>query len=122
MKFIIGKAQRVLRSNCFILEVKWMHGDADAYTTDTHEYGRRTERLEEHVAFLDTISQFFKHGMGGCDTYVARAMSEDIELSEFLLDTIPNNMFCCEGDAHLEHYKVYWYDENGVRHPVEVVR
>lgn len=123
MKFNIGKPVAPKYTNAFVLETEWMHGDADAYTKEDTVFDSDTPclpELEEQIYMYGVIDAMFKHGMGGCDTYAQEAKRLGIVLPDEFLDTIPTDQFSCEGDASFEGYKLWWYDENGTKHPVTI--
>ncbi len=123
MNLVIGNPTAPKYTSCFVLVTEWMHGDADAYTKEELKFGNNifdTAGLLEEIELLERIKPMFKGGMGGDATYASEAKRTGVNLPEAFTDSIPCDQFSCEGDASLECYKVFWYDHNGVEHPVEV--
>jgi hypothetical protein len=105
--------------NCFIVEVEWMHGDADTYTTEVHKYTDEKE-LIQHLEFLNAIKDMFKWGMGGTDAYFKKMSEADQKKYIDFEGTIPGDVTNYEKDAAYENHKVFWYDELGGKYNVEV--
>ncbi|QCQ57770.1 hypothetical protein ACHELOUS_195 [Vibrio phage Achelous] len=123
MKFVIGNPVAPKYTNAFVLVTEWMHGDADAYTKESTVFDSNTpctKELEEEIYMLGILSAMFKHGMGGCDTYAQEANRLGIVLPDKFLDAIPYDHTCEEGDACYKGFKLWWYDNAGVQHPVAI--
>lgn len=120
MKFKIGSPVHCEYRKQYVLEIHWEHGDADANTSD--EYPMGLDELDATVTnFLVPAEGMFRRGMGGSDTYEAEFKRNGLTLADEFCDMIPTDMFSSAGDACLNGYEVVWYNENGVKHPVEIV-
>lgn len=99
----------------FVLEVQYMHGDADHYTNDEYHYIDHTLLLE-HANFLEVCKKKFSHGMGGNDGYW------DVPGYELYgEDYIPRDNECCNGHASVESFKAYWIDSKGNKYVVNFI-
>lgn len=123
MKFNIKEpVQKEGVPNTFIVELKWMHGDADAYTTTTSKVFKKGQdewALEELLLTLDEID-----GLETEDYYDHEGFRKWFNLHEYeftkeeeaiyapfnCLD-VEYDVSAGQGMASLQGYQVYYYDE-----------
>lgn len=114
-------------SNQFELVVKFMHGDADSYSTSNAFF--RTE--EELLKILDTL--MYMKNSGWSEVYnclsqislvkevLAKAKLDEDEVDHFLDDwviydvTSSGNAF-----AQVDNLEVFWYNSSGQKHHVQI--
>lgn len=117
--------------NTFVVELKWMHGDADAFTKTSSKPFKINESewaLEELLLALDTIGELETE-----DYYDHEAFSKWFNLHEYEFtkeDEALYAPFNCldveydvakgQGMASLRGYQVYYYDEYLTKCLVEV--
>jgi hypothetical protein len=98
----------------FVIEVKFMHGDADAYTTENHV-------CKDEQAFKDTVSKLDKDrptppAEGGDDDAYSAWGLDVFGYDDFLpWDTTGYDCY-----ATYRSYKPFYYDENGEKFEVKV--
>lgn len=97
-------------ASTFEVNVTFMHGDADAYTYERFFYTKKEEVLD----FVNKLNALQ-------DNYHSfRPDNEDKEAFEVIEDW-PYDLFSDgECKACLRTIRVYWYDENHVKHDVNV--
>lgn len=119
----------ITHRSTFELEVVAMHGDADAYTTES-QVGFTKEQLIETLKILEV---FFKLDHDdSCDSEEVLKAINALEVDPSLLeDQEPHDVYTdlvgydvayrSGGLAKPDVIKVYWYDENGIKHNTEIV-
>lgn len=132
MKFNIKEpVQKEGVPNTFIVELKWMHGDADAYTTTTSKVFKKGQdewALEELLLTLDEILElvtedYYEH-VGYSKWFELYnydfTEEEEARYAPFKCLEVEYDVSAGQGFASLQNYKVYYYDESLNKCLVEV--
>jgi hypothetical protein len=111
-KFFIGSKVKQPK-NVYLLDIKLMHGDADAYTHLELEFIEKEKH--ELIAILDILSQ-----LGGHQNY--RKYHNVQGFDELLyydwdLDSTCDGMYLASYDG----YKLYYFNEDGEKFNVKVI-
>lgn len=108
--------------DAYMVEVSIMHGDADHYDTlklgpyqDDKEID--VDLLHEIVNVLEAMGKAFPSGRGGTPEYSYRKVDG---FEELLADEWPHDITCWGSEASFAGYKVYYYDESGIKYNVKV--
>lgn len=113
MELKIGNPVRVSNpTKTFELEFKVVHGDADGYSSEKLNF-RETEK-DELVRVLEIFN-----AMSGRDSDDYRNIPG---FKEYVWDNYPTDYTCLDYPAALKYYQVFYYDENGIKHFVEIVK
>lgn len=100
--------------NCYVVEVEYMHGDADHYQTEEDTFGvNKRQDLIDYLNFLERCLAEYPYGRGGSDDY-DHIPGYDEMVSSWPCDD-------CGIQASLEGYEVFFYDSTGTKHDCEVV-
>ena len=93
----------------YTVHVRWMHGDADAYTETEH----KVKDPEKHMRYIKDNPQPSSPAEGG-DKEVYKKWVVEATDSYCETDTIYN----CP--AAIDSIKFYYYDESGAKHRAEL--
>lgn len=115
--------------NQFQIEVLFMHGDADAFTTKMYKVGLVAHSATPCLKFFELALAKFQHGMGGDDNYrdvpgyYALGESNEVDEDGFHLYEsqwdIPTSSEYCDGDAQVREIKLFYYNSEGTKFEVE---
>lgn len=145
MELKIGKLiKESKQAPCYAVEVKMMHGDAAHYTTQQVTIPEeKIERVKEVIGVLDEMLNLPWNGarekyseMPGFlawfgDEFLGDEEDEnwDPAVTDEVWEEIGNYSFEWERDvrylhtnARLDRYKVFYYDANGLKYDVEVIK
>ena len=119
--------------NTFVVEIKWMHGDADGYTTTVSKpfkKGADEWALEEFVLAMEDLWGKYQHEHENNEHYRKWFNREDYDFGskEAELRYLPFVSLDVERDltygdfsnAKFNGYTVYYFDENMLKYEVEV--
>lgn len=146
MEIKIGKKIRSSFRDIYEIESTWMWNDADGWNYDRTYY--KIENVKENKSFQSTIkflkyANKYKNGCASdlekwkynCAEYLINELPELLELEEGdnegdYLDWAQETIYDlgwindgCSGIPYSPHgYKVYWYDKNGDKHDVKVMK
>lgn len=112
MEIIIKKPVPTLKST-YVLIIKYMHGDGDAYTENEFEF----KDVKELVKITEVILEAQKtlNPEKYFDVLKKRNLDED-EWCEYFTDDAT-----CQGyNAFIQHVYVIYFDENGIKHETEI--
>ena len=117
MKAIIKEL--VSPTTTFQMEIEFMHGDGDSYTTRVVDFGPDIVPNWKLIEFLKRCKAAYPHGMGGNDGYW------DVEgYKEFGGHEdepfFPGSSPYCDGHANLQSFEIFWYNEFGSKYAVEI--
>lgn len=116
MQFKIGKPVVIKNpKSVYVLEFEVMHGDADGYSTEVWEYSE--SRKNDFIETLKVFKEIEKVKNG----YEEEHYPEIEGYNEYVSENWPSDHTCSDYPAALQEYKIYYYDENGVKHHVELV-
>ena len=120
--------EQVNPTNLFQVEVLFMHGDGDAYTTKTYDVGLVGTAAKAMLKFFTDCTKKYPQGMGGDDGYwavpgyfdegVSTEPDEEYGCYEEGLYDIPSSSEYCEGHAQVQTVELYYYNGSGVKHRV----
>jgi len=108
------KIEKILKkvipnTNCYVVKVKTMEGDADDY----HSFELMPEdedELRNMILHLEVTLRCYPNGRGGYDTYVGKYSTKYF-----------GELHYYEGmEDEIESYEVLYYDENGTTYDVEI--
>jgi hypothetical protein len=126
MKF--SMQEQVNPTNVFQLEVLFMHGDGDGYTTKVYTIkGLDPHNATEGIEFFQACIVAHSHGMGGDDGYweipgyyFPGEEAKDQEDDNWWGGQwqIPQDSEYCDGHATVREIKMFWYTGAGVKHAV----
>lgn len=143
MELIIKKnAEDTALKNAYEIVVTMMHGDADSYTTNEMVFDKEDEELAKFaIATLDEMLTLPWNGARQAYSYMPNFQlwfgDEDLELEDIddldLDENFPKerweytmHSFQWEWDHRYDEntrcdgYEVFYYDEKGLKHEVEV--
>jgi hypothetical protein len=122
--------------DCYMIEVKYMYGDADGYADDkigTFDASNKEEmeELKDALITCRNMKNAYPHGRGGCDDYdedVAPGFDKWFNPEEYEDNTGKENPFAIsmecdpfsDGHASFDDYTLYYYDEVGTKHSCSV--
>lgn len=110
------KLEQVNPINSFILEVTFMHGDADSYSTEEVDIGINAQTAIPYIEFFERCRALYaRTGMGGSDGFW------EVEGYQDFSYFIPTDITSEEGHADIESIKLYWYDSFGGKHEYEYI-
>ena len=118
---VSGERLRVMPKQTLVyeLEVLFVHGDADGYSTETYTYSADEiggAKVVEHCNFLARCITAFPNGMGGDDGYWEVPGYEEF-CGE---DGFPLDNECCEGHASVASFGIVYVNQDGVEFPVNL--
>lgn len=98
-----------INTNCYVIKVKTMQGDADDY----HSFELipiNENELRNMIIHLEIITRCYPNGRGGYDTYVGKYAKKYFD-----------DLYNYEGmEDQIESYEIIYYDENGTIYDVEI--
>lgn len=122
------------RIDCYMLEIEFMHGDADRFEKENIGPFKNNpldiEELKDAIIVCERMRRLFEDGKGGCDFY-----NEDLvpgydkwfdeekyedtgNIENHLAISVP---YDDDYQASLEDYEVFYYDKNGNKCNVEII-
>ena len=104
-----------LKVSTYEVTVVHMHGDADNYTTDVHDFDSSSEMLD-FVNFIYRCMALYPHGMGGDDGYWK------VEGYDQFGDYLHQDNEVCDGHATPETPKVVYYDAQSVKWDAKLIK
>ena len=124
MKFEIGTpTQETSPKDAFVIEVEFMHGDADQYSHDKITESKHTP-IATMLQIANGFETYFAAKKENYNKYCNGAWDTLQELipdfDEVFADHWESNCFS-DGEyaAAIENYQVYYYDLDGVKHNAE---
>ncbi len=114
LQFKIEKESRNPKST-FVVEVEFMHGDADNYSTKEYPAGIDINSVIPIVEFFERCKAYSSKGMRGSDGYWSvEGYEEGFE--------IPRDSPYVDGHANVEDITVLWYNSFGTPFVVTYVK
>jgi len=103
--------------NTFVLTVTFMHGDADAYTTEVALFpSYDTDILEEYMQLIVDCINEYPHGRGGSDNYDPAVIQK---IEAYICP--PADCTDLTGyEATFDSFELVFYDEIGAKFNCEV--
>lgn len=115
MKIVATKIPAVPYTDCFELEIIFMHGDADRYSTNSFRTFH-SHKLVPAIEFFRLCVQKFPYGKGGNDGFW------DVDgYSDYGDEIIPMDNPYCDGHASIEEINVYYYNSVGLKLKAEII-
>jgi hypothetical protein len=130
MELIIGKPVLSTKSNLIVIQARYMHGDADAYTEQRHEYKIVLDEPIPENFFNDYTMLKFMQTDSTFPTYGSASEQKRSLLNAFgetKIDRFADRFLeydCTDQSydhlAQLERVELFYYDQNGVKFELTV--
>ncbi|MNJ90173.1 hypothetical protein D3C87_77670 [compost metagenome] len=102
--------------NIYEVKVAIMHGDGDHYN-DINFQSKNEEEIIQFIDLFDRMIKEYPHGRGGGDNY------DHLDNFEKLTkESWPWDITSDDTHASIQGYDVFYYNELGIKHQVEVKR
>jgi hypothetical protein len=114
--------------NTFSVVIKYMHGDADHYTTNIFNFtvGDTDTKCLSIQDIIHIINEWSKIDWNtrcdmlrnGLSTWIVSLgyTDTDIVYELFESDVTNYDSFC-----HIDSYDIYWFNENGIKYKVDII-
>ena len=130
MKVVVGKRVQQKYSDSYVAEIRFMHGDADAYTEEEYTLDEGDVLALKH--FMDA---YFKlpHNTRCCEHVVIQGLpyywkifTSAFDEDEWLSDRFPGEEYWPRDHTYLDSYAsidrlaFYYYDDDGIKYHVSL--
>jgi hypothetical protein len=101
------------KQKTFEVTVVHMHGDADNYTTDVHDF-KAEDKMLDFVNFILRCMVAYPNGMGGDDRF------DEVEGCDRYEDYLHRDNDCLDGHATPDAMDIVYFDADSVKWDVEL--
>jgi hypothetical protein len=125
MNLTYKKLKKPKNTNTYFVKIETMTGDADDYHTLNVEFNEKfvnqyvddkDYNLRNCIIACEILAKQYPRGCGGCDTYDGLPYWD-----VFFADDDEWHYDCnCDRRDTFSSYEVFFYNENGIKHKVEV--
>jgi len=116
LDFKLGDVTKNEKINIIEITCKFMHGDADYYTTKTLNFDLDGKSIDGEINFKSSMNfllrcfSAFPHGMGGDDGYwEVDGWNDEWE------DFFPQDNDGCDGHASPSNISAFYYNSSGIK-------
>ena len=118
MEFVISmNAIEPQFKNCYVIEISWMFGDADYFdVTEVKFDNNKQDSMSNFIMTLEKMLKYWPQGRSGHCTFKEEILPDLAKFDELLY----RPMFGDWNDANPDSYRIYFYDQNGLKYPITV--